>query len=181
MSALGVGENFLQCSSLLVLRASQTLSSSSYQPGKGFILLCYFGEIMRGFRNKFHYPSFNFDYRVHLSLQRPCQEQWVTPSDYRSENYKVDSWIVFFFFFSFQAMCFSFAFKVFQAEHGKLSLQSWTPYQLGMQIPHSHLLSAGHGLRSSKYRDETEIWKSRISPAADFIPTPIRAICYSER
>lgn len=37
--------------------------------------LLFWGKVRCCFRNKFHYLSFNFDYKVPLSKQRPCQHR----------------------------------------------------------------------------------------------------------
>lgn len=107
--------------------------------------------------------------------------QWITPSGYRSEDCKCDSWIVSVL----QATCFSFSFKVFEAQHGKLSLQSWIPYQLSVQIPHFHLLSIGLGLCSSKYLFKVKV-KQRSGTQESLLLhashlNPNRMTHYSER
>lgn len=86
---------------------------------------------MWSFRNKFHYLSFNFDYGEH-----PSQQNLAKSNGWHSLIIDQKTTGLTWINFSLQAMCFSFSCKVSEAEHGKLSLQSWIPYQLIVWIPH---------------------------------------------
>lgn len=98
---------------------TQFIFISAWQGFNFTLLFC--GKVRRGFRNPFHYPSSSFDYRVHLFKQRLCQQHasstWIT-SRYQSEDSKYDSWIFFF-----RPYAFPLSFKVFEPQHGQLSLQ----------------------------------------------------------